>query len=155
MEKSRLQKKNKDALRESNPIDTPAAIRMLVAGAGPSAPKQAVVAGPSDVYKIYGVITQTPFIGKMTIGNRKFPLFYKERHALSVFTSHVSYQVLQVAQKPIVGTGWRQLCNGWNQTETGFGMYKRWGLNDGANNWLDALHKTMKVGEMSAEVKVL
>ena len=34
-------------------------------------------------------------------------------------------------------------------------MYKSWGLNDGNNNWLDALRKEMKVGEMSAEVKVL
>ena len=29
------------------------------------------------------------------------------------------------------------------------------GLNDGNNNWLDALRKAMKVGEMSAEVKVV
>ena len=34
-------------------------------------------------------------------------------------------------------------------------MYKSWGLNDGDNNWLDSLRKAMKVGEMSAEVKVL
>ena len=34
-------------------------------------------------------------------------------------------------------------------------MYKSWGLNDCGNNWLDALRKAMKVGEMSAEVKVL
>ena len=91
----------------------------------------------------------------MTIGNGPFPLFYKERHALSLFTSQVSYQILQVGQKLIAGTGWKQLCNGWNRAERGFGMYKSWGLNDGDNNWLDALRKAMKVGEMSAEVKVL
>ena len=104
-DKCRLGKKNKGP--------TPVAV------VGPSAPTQAAVAEPSAVYNISGVIKRTPFIGKMTIGNGPFPLFYKERHALSLFTSQVSYQILQVVQKLIAGTGWRRLCNGWNQAENG------------------------------------
>ena len=46
------------------------------------------------------------------------------------------------------------MCNGW-RTDKSFGKYKSLGLNDGDNNWLDDLRKAMKVGEMSAEVKVL
>ena len=115
-----------------------------VAVVGPSAPTSAV-------YNISGVIK---LIGKMTVGIGPFPLFYEDRHALSVFTSQVSSQVLQVGQKLIAGNGWKPLCNGWNK-DKGFGKYKSWGLNDGNNNWLDALRKAMKVGEMSAEVKVV
>ena len=103
--KSRLGKKNKGSLRESNPIDTTADIRTLVAVAGPSAPTQAAVAEPSAVYNISGVIKRTPFIGKMTVGIGSFPLFYEDIHALSVFTSRMSYQVLQVGQKLIAGSG--------------------------------------------------
>ena len=154
VDKSRLGKKNKGSLRESNPIDTTVDIRTLVAVVGPSAPTQAAVVEPSAVYNISGVIKRTPFIGKMTVGNGPFPLFYEERHALSLFTSQVSYHILQVGQKLIAGTGWRLLCNGWRR-DKGFGKYKSLGLNDGDNNWLDALRKAMKVGEMSAEVKVV
>ena len=90
----------------------------------------------------------------MTIVNGKFPLFDAERHSISVFSSQVSYQILQVGQKLIAGTGWKQLCNGWRRDKC-FGKYKSWGLTEGSNNWLDNLRKEMKVGEMSAEVKVL
>ena len=66
----------------------------------------------------------------------------------------MAYQILQVRQKLIAGTGWKQLCNGWRR-DKGFGKYKSWGLTEGSKNWLDDLRKAMKVGEMSAEVKVL
>ena len=112
---------------------------------GPSAPTSAV-------YIISGVIK---LIGKMTVGIGPFPLFYEDRHALSLFTSQVSSQVLQVGRKLIAGDGWKQLCNGWNQAERGFGMYKVWGLNEGNNNYVEALRKAMKVEKMSAEVKVV
>ena len=106
----------------------------------------------SAVYIKSGVMK---LIGKMTVGSGCFPLFYEDRHALSLFTSQVSSQVLQVGRKLIAGDGWKQLCNGWNQAERGFGMYKVWGLNEGNNNYVEALRKAMKVEKMSAEVKVV
>ena len=142
-ERKNLGRKKKDAVWEAGTREAIAAN-----------PTQEPVGKQTTVYDISPVPKWTLFIGKMTNGNVQYPLFDVERHSLSVFFSQVLYQILQGGQKFIVGTVWKQLCNGWRR-DKGFGKYKSWGVTEGSNNRLDALRKAMKVGEMSAEVKVL